>query len=369
MIKFECLKTDNNARLSKLFLNSNIIDLPVFMPVGTQGIVKALLPHMLSDMGYNLMLSNTYHLYLRPGADIIEAFGGLHKFVNFKGSILTDSGGFQVFSLSDLRKVTYEGVRFKSHIDGSCHFFTPEKVLELQFKFKSDIAMVLDECPAYGLEKSLIDKSLDITLNWAKRSSKIQKPTNSAVFGIVQGGVFKDLRKKSALEISQMDFDGTAIGGLSVGEPQQIMYEIVEFTTQYLPKDKPRYAMGVGKPEDIVTLVGFGIDMFDCVMPTRNARNGCLFTDYGNINIKNAIYAKDDSPIDEHCNCYTCKNFSRAFLRHLYKAKELSFYTLATIHNLMYYNNLMKRIQNAIKNNEFEKFSKNFLEARSYGHS
>lgn len=367
-MNFECLKTDNRARFSKLYLR-NTIDLPTFMPVGTQGIVKALLPDMLNNIGYNLMLSNTYHLYLRPGVDTIETFGGLHKFVNFNGSILTDSGGFQVFSLSDLRKVTSDGVYFKSHIDGSYHFFTPEKVLDLQFRFKSDIAMVLDECPAYSLEKSLVSKSLDITLNWAKRSALIRRPPTTAVFGIVQGGIFEDLRKKSALEIVQMGFDGIAIGGLSVGEPQQSMYDIVEFTQEFLPKDKPRYAMGVGRPEDIVRLVGFGIDMFDCVMPTRNARNGYLFTDFGNINIKNAIYAKDQSPIDEYCNCYTCRNFSRAFLRHLYKAKELSFYTLATIHNLTYYYNLMLRVRHAIENNNFGEFSKNFLEKRRYGNS
>ena len=365
---FKCLKIDHKARLSVLELKDTI-ELPVFMPVGTQGIVKALLPDMLTSIGYKLMLSNTYHLYLRPGIDVIEAFGGLHKFVNFNGSILTDSGGFQVFSLSDLRKVTLEGVRFKSHIDGSYHFFTPEKVLDLQFRFKSDIAMVLDECPAYGLDKSATEKSLNITLNWAKRSSVIERPKNTAVFGIVQGGIFEDLRKKSALAISDMNFDGIAIGGLSVGEPTQQMYDTVAFTIEYLPKDKPRYAMGVGRPEDIITLVGLGIDMFDCVMPTRNARNGYLFTDFGNINIKNAIFAKDESPIDEHCSCYTCKNFSRAFLRHLYKAKELSFYTLATIHNLKYYYNLMQRIKDAIKKGEFEQFAKSFLEKRRYGNS
>ncbi|MGB9755720.1 MAG: tRNA guanosine(34) transglycosylase Tgt [Desulfurella sp.] len=367
-MNFDCLKTDNSARLSRLYLR-NIIDLPAFMPVGTQGIVKALLPGMLNDIGYNLMLSNTYHLYLRPGVDVIEALGGLHKFGNFNGSILTDSGGFQVFSLSDLRKVTPEGVRFKSHIDGSYHFFTPEKVLDLQFRFKSDIAMVLDECPAYSLEKSFVDKSLNITLNWARRSALVEKPDTSAVFGIVQGGIFEDLRKKSALEIASMNFDGIAIGGLSVGESPQEMYDTVASVIQYLPKDKPRYAMGVGRPEDIVRLVGYGIDMFDCVMPTRNARNGYLFTDFGNINIKNAAYAKDESPIDEHCNCYTCKSFSRAFLRHLYKAKELSFYTLATIHNLTYYYNLMHLIQQAIMDNRFGEFSKSFLEKRRYGDS
>ncbi|PMP68176.1 tRNA guanosine(34) transglycosylase Tgt [Desulfurella multipotens] len=367
-MQFKCLKTSDNARLSLLWLKDEI-ELPAFMPVGTQGIVKALLPDTLIDIGYKLMLSNTYHLYLRPGVEIIEAFGGLHKFTNFKGSILTDSGGFQVFSLSDLRKVTQEGVVFKSHIDGSYHLFTPEKVLDIQFRFKSDIAMVLDECPAYSLDKSFVEKSLNITLNWAKRSSVIKRPPHTAVFGIVQGGVFEDLRKKSALEIAGMDFDGIAIGGLSVGESTQEMYDTVASVMQYLPKDKPRYAMGVGRPEDIVRLVGFGVDMFDCVMPTRNARNGYLFTDFGNINIKNAAYAKDESPIDENCDCYTCKNYSRAFLRHLYKSKELSFYTLATIHNLSYYYNLMQRIGQAIKNNSFAEFSKSFLDKRKYGYS
>ncbi len=367
-MEFKCLKTSNNARLSLLRLR-NDIDLPVFMPVGTQGIVKSLLPDTIIEIGYNLILSNTYHLYLRPGVEIIQAFGSLHKFVNFRGSILTDSGGFQVFSLADLRKVTREGVVFKSHIDGSYPFFTPEKVLDIQFKFKSDVAMVLDECPAYSLDKKFVEKSLDITLDWAKRSSKVNKPNNCAVFGIVQGGVFKDLRKKSALEIAEMNFDGIAIGGLSVGESIQEMYDTVAFVAEFLPKNKPRYAMGVGRPEDIVRLVGFGVDMFDCVMPTRNARNGNLFTDFGNINIKNAAYAKDESPIDEHCSCYTCRNYSRAFLRHLYKAKELSYYTLATIHNLSYYHNLMQRIRQAIKNDSFAEFSKNFLEQRQYGNS
>lgn len=366
-MKFEVIKTDGGARLSKLILRDTILT-PIFMPVGTQGIVKSLLPYMLSDIGYKLALANTYHLYLRPGVEVIEKFGGLHNFAGFNGSILTDSGGFQIFSLSDLRKVTMDGVGFKSHIDGSYHFLTPEKVLDLQFRFKSDIAMVLDECPAYTKDRSTVEKSLEITLNWAKRSC-IERPESTAVFGIVQGGIFEDLRKKSAIEISNMNFDGIAIGGVSVGESSQQMYDTAQMVIEVLPKDKPRYVMGVGRPEDILELVGFGADMFDCVMPTRNARNGSLFTDFGNINIKKACYEKDEKPICTHCDCYSCKHFSRAFLRHLYKSKELSFYTLATIHNLNYYFNLLKRIKMAIQNDTFISFKKDFLEKRSYEHS
>ncbi len=365
---FRLLQTDGYARAGVMDLGHTQVETPVFMPVGTNATVKAILPCMLKAIGAKIMLSNTYHLYLRPGVEVIEALGGLHKFSGWNRGILTDSGGFQVFSLNDLRKISKEGVVFKSHIDGSSHMFTPEKVVELQSRWGSDIAMVLDECPPYTTEKSYVAKSLDLTIDWASRSIEARKkhPVR-ALFGIVQGGVFEDLRKKAAEEMVSMEFDGFAIGGLSVGEPQEEMYRIAEFTAPLLPLDKPRYAMGVGRPEDIITLIGYGIDMFDCVMPTRNARNGTLFTQYGTVNIKRVEYKTDDKPIEEGCKCYTCRNFSRGYLRHLLKAKELSFYTLATIHNLYYYVNLVKSAREAIIGKRFGEFRRNFFDKLKEG--
>ncbi len=369
---FSLIKKDGLARAGVMNLNHTKIETPVFMPVGTNASVKAILPCMLKAVGAKIILSNTYHLYLKPGVETIEHLGGLHKFSGWNRGILTDSGGFQVFSLSDFRNITKDGVAFKSHIDGSSHFFTPEKVVELQSRWGSDISMVLDECPPYTLDKKYVAKSLDITIDWAKRSIKArQNFPIRALFGIVQGGIFEDLRKRAAFEMSELDFEGFAIGGLSVGEPKEDMLKGAEIVVKILPEHKPRYAMGVGKPEDIINLINMGVDMFDCVMPTRNARNGTLFTKYGIVNIKRQEYKNDDSPIEEGCRCYTCRTFSKGYMRHLLKAKELSFYTLASIHNLYYYINLVKSARVAILNGSFESFKKDFYknlnEGRRYG--
>ncbi len=365
---FSLLNRDGSARAGIMDLGHIKVETPVFMPVGTNATVKAVLPCMLKAIGSKLILSNTYHLYLKPGIETIEHLGGLHKFSGWNRGILTDSGGFQVFSLSEFRKITKEGVAFKSHIDGSSHFFTPEKVVELQSRWGSDIAMVLDECPPYTTDKRYVKESLDITIDWAKRSLKAKNEFPiKALFGIVQGGIFDDLRKEAALKMSELDFDGFAIGGLSVGEPKEDMYRAAEIVAEILPKNKPRYAMGVGKPQDIINLIDVGVDMFDCVMPTRNARNGTLFTKNGIVNIKRQEYRNDDSPIEEGCKCYTCRTFSRGYIRHLLKAKELSFYTLASIHNLYYYVNLVKSAREAILKDSFEEFKKNFYENLNKG--
>ncbi len=365
---FSLEKKDMSARAGVLDLGHTKVNTPVFMPVGTQASVKAVLPCMLKAIGSKIMLSNTYHLYLRPGVQTIEKLGGLHKFSGWNRGILTDSGGFQVFSLSSLRKISEDGVLFSSHIDGSKHFFTPEKVVELQSRWGSDIAMSLDECPPYTKDKKYIKDSLDMTINWARRSIEARKmhPLR-ALFGIVQGGVFDDLRKEAALRMRELEFDGFAVGGLSVGESKEEMYNAAGIVSELLPENKPRYAMGVGKPENIIEMINSGIDMFDCVMPTRNARNAMLFTRFGSLNIKRKEFSQDDKPVEEGCRCYTCKNFSRGYLRHLYKAKELSFYTLATIHNLYYYVNLVKDARSAILNGEFGSFRRRFYEEREYG--
>ncbi|WP_022670270.1 tRNA guanosine(34) transglycosylase Tgt [Hippea alviniae] len=358
---FKLIAEDGSARAGVIDLGNVKIETPVFMPVGTNATVKAILPCMLKAVGATIILSNTYHLYLRPGIETIEKLGGLHKFMGWKRGILTDSGGFQVFSLSDLRSINPEGVSFKSHIDGSMHFFTPEYVVELQSRWGSDIAMVLDECPPYTQDKGYVKKSLEITINWAERSLKARRSYPiKALFGIVQGGVFDDLRREAALRMRDMEFEGFAIGGLSVGEPIEDMYRVVPIVNDILPKSKPRYAMGIGRPENIIELIGMGVDMFDCVMPTRNARNGTLFTRFGVVNIKRQEYRDDDRPIEEGCRCYTCRNFSRGYLRHLHKAKELSFYTLASIHNLYYYIHLVKSARNAILEGKFEQFKREF---------
>ncbi|MBE9547314.1 MAG: tRNA guanosine(34) transglycosylase Tgt [Proteobacteria bacterium] len=358
--KFNLLKKDksSNARLGKIFTQRGEVNTPVFMPTGTQATVKALVPERVRELGAEIILSNTYHLYLRPGHEIIRNIGGLHKFMNWDHPILTDSGGFQVYSLGALRKITEEGVMFQSHIDGSKHFISPEIAIEIQEALGSDIMMCFDECTPYPADFDYAKKSLDMTIRWARRCRSAKKNSNQALFGIVQGGVYTDLRKRGVEEITGIGFDGYALGGLSVGEPKEAMREIVEGTTPLLPEDKPRYLMGVGTPEDIVECVGYGIDMFDCVMPTRNARNGMLFTNEGKVVIKNARYRNDDSPLDSLCDCYTCKNYSRAYLRHLFVAKEILANVLNTIHNVRYYVNLMERIREAIKSDNYEAFKK-----------
>ena len=338
------------------------------MPVGTQGAVKALTPQHLEEIGAQIILGNTYHLMLRPGDELIARRGGLHKFIGWNKPILTDSGGYQVFSLAHKRKIEESGVTFSSHLDGSPHVLTPERSVEIQANLGSDIAMVLDECPALPSTADVIDKSLEMTARWARRCresfSNMRKngpdPLGQLQFGIVQGGAFPELRAKSAELTVSIGFEGYAIGGLSVGEPNETMYQMVEATAPLLPANQPRYLMGVGTPIDLVENVARGIDMFDCVMPTRNARNGQLFTSEGPVNIKNLQYAEDDGPVDPACSCYTCRNFSRAYLRHLYMAGEMTGGTLNTLHNLSFYLDTMRRIREAIAFGRFEDFRQSF---------
>ncbi|WP_461833498.1 tRNA guanosine(34) transglycosylase Tgt [Desulfothermus sp.] len=358
---FEVLHTDGDARVGRLKTRHGIVNTPIFMPVGTRASIKALSSHDVYSIGAEIILSNTYHLYLRPGDKLIKELGGLHKFMNWHRPILTDSGGFQVFSLSALREITEKGVVFRSHIDGSKHLFTPENVIEIQKNLGTDIMMVLDECVPYGADYNYTKKSLELTTKWAHRAYISRDDTSKLLFGIVQGGFFRELRQESAKQIIEIPFDGYAIGGLSVGEPKEIMFEMLKITTPLLPWKKPRYLMGVGKPMDIINAIELGVDMFDCVLPTRNARNGTLYTSLGKINIKKKEFKKDDSPLDPHCNCYTCKNFSKAYLRHLYTTKELLSYRLNTIHNLAFYLNLVKEARLAIKQKKFSAFKDKFL--------
>ncbi|MDP6656881.1 MAG: tRNA guanosine(34) transglycosylase Tgt [Nitrospinaceae bacterium] len=350
MIKFEVIKqhSHSSARLGRLVTPRGEIQTPAFMPVGTQATVKALSPEELEQCGAEIILGNTYHLYLRPGHDIVESLGGLHRFMNWDKPILTDSGGFQVFSLNSLAKVTEEGVTFKSHIDGSTHFFSPERAIEVQEALGADIAMTLDEPTPYPSDPSKTETSLKLSTDWAVRCKAAHRMKSQALFGIVQGGMYKNLRKQSTEEITALDFPGYAIGGLSVGEEIELMYDIAAYTAELLPKDKPRYLLGVGKPEDLAQCSAMGIDMFDCVMPSRNARNGSLFTSHGKVNIRNLQYKADNSPLDPDCNCYTCKNYSRAYLRHLFIADEIFAMRLNTLHNVAFYQNWMKRIRQAI---------------------
>ncbi len=333
-------------------LDSGIeIETPVFMPVGTLATVKALTPLMLETIGAKIILCNSYHLYLRPGTDVLKKFGSLHRFMNWNGGILTDSGGFQVFSLKSLRTMENDGVVFNSHIDGSRHMLTPEKVIDIQNTIGSDIKMVLDDCVSYQEERESVEHALERTLSWARRSKEYfeERESRGSLFGILQGGMYKELRERCALELLNIDFDGYALGGLSVGEENKLMYEIVHHTTDFLPEHKPRYLMGVGTPADLRNCILRGIDMFDCVMPTRNARNGMLFTMNGAINIKRQEYSLDTKPIEEDCLCYTCKNFSRAYLRHLFKSKEILASTLNSIHNIHFYFRYVEKIRDEIK--------------------
>lgn len=348
--------TSSQARLGKIVTDHGSFPTPAFMPVGTQGTIKSLTPEELVEIGVEAILGNTYHLYLRPGYETIGRLGGLHKFIHWERPILTDSGGYQVFSLGSLRKISEEGVTFHSHLDGSLHFLTPEKVMEIQRNLGSDIAMVLDECVPYPSPYEYVKESISLTTRWAKRCLQVRQESDPALFAIVQGGMYRDLREESAKDLVQMNFQGYAMGGLSVGEPKSIMLEIVDWTTQFLPENGPRYLMGVGTPEDILDAVMLGIDLFDCVLPTRNARNGTLFTSRGKVSIKQAQYADDGKPIDETCLCYTCRHYSRAYLRHLYLANEILSSRLNTIHNLFYYMNWMKSIQEAIRENRLADF-------------
>jgi queuine tRNA-ribosyltransferase len=353
---FQIIKEDNqsNARTGILRTLHGEIQTPVFMPVGTYATVKTCSPDELESLGASIILGNAYHLYLRPGHNIVKKAGGLHKFMSWKRSILTDSGGFQVFSLGANREITEEGAIFKSEIDGSKHFFSPERSIEIQNAIGADIIMNFDECTPYPCDYEYAKNSMEMTTRWAKRCKSAHKG-NQLLFGIVQGSVYPDLRRKSAESLVEIGFDGYALGGLSVGEEKEMMYSMVGCTVPLLPKEKPHYLMGVGTPENIVECVSLGIDMFDCVMPTRNARNGSLFTSEGMIKIKNAQYKRDFTPLDSKCSCYTCTNFNRSYLRHLFMANEILGHRLHTIHNLHFYLNLMKGIRQSILDGTFFK--------------
>lgn len=348
------------ARAGRLHTPHGSFDTPIFMPVGTQATVKTLTPEELKTMGSGIILSNTYHLFLRPGHELIRKAGGLHKFMNWDQGILTDSGGFQVFSLGDLRKISEEGVAFRSHIDGSRQFLSPEKSMEVQMALGSDIAMAFDECTPYPADYSYACASMRLTSRWAKRCMKAHSRSDQALFGIVQGGMYPDLRRESAECLADMDFPGYAIGGLSVGEPKDLMYETLEHTTPFLPKEKARYLMGVGTPDCLVEGVARGIDMFDCVFPTRVARNGTALTSSGRVVIRNAVYADDLKPLDEHCDCYTCRNYSRAYLRHLIRCDEILGLRLMSLHNLHFLIDLMRKIRESIIQDSFSEFRQNF---------
>lgn len=363
-LSFQVISKDTTCKARRGLIKTlhGEIETPVFMPVGTQATVKAMRPEQIKEMGANIILSNTYHLYLRPGNKIIKAAGGLHKFMNWDRSILTDSGGFQVFSLGDMRKITEEGVEFKSHIDGSKHMLSPEKAMEIQNDLGSDIMMAFDECAPYPAERTYVKNSLERTTRWLKRciDSHDHKDKQS-LFGIMQGGMYKDLRYESAAQIVELDLQGYSIGGLSVGEPKEIMYEVLDYAVDYLPQDKPRYLMGVGSPDYLFEGVERGIDMFDCVLPTRIARNGTAMTSRGKVVIKNAKYKEDFSPLDDSCDCYTCKNYSKAYLRHLFKSDEILSSMLLSNHNLYFLIKILEKIRESITENRFLAYKKEFF--------
>ena len=374
-LKFELLKTEGKARRARITLNHGTVQTPMFMPVGTYGSVKAMLPHELEEIGSQVILGNTFHLWLRPGTEVIEKHGGLHQFMQWNKPILTDSGGFQVFSLSDLRsKITEEGVKFSSPIDGAKLLLTPEESMRIQRSLNSDIVMVFDECTPYmidGRPATLEEaaRSMRMSLRWAKRSkdtfNQLENP--NALFGIVQGGMYESLRDESLAGLTDIGFHGYAIGGLSVGEPKEDMLRILQHITHKLPENAPRYLMGVGTPEDLVDGVANGVDMFDCVMPSRNARNGWLFTRFGDIKIRNARYKDDTRPLDPGCHCHTCSHFSRAYLHHMQKANEITGARLNTLHNLHYYLNLMQEMRTALENGTFAQWKEQFAKDRARG--
>ena len=363
-MKFELIKKVNNARRGRLELSNGTVETPVFMPVGTYGAVKTMTSEELVSIGTEIILANTFHLMLRPGADVIEKFGGLHKFMHWDKPILTDSGGYQVFSLAKSRKITEQGVHFRSPVDGEKVFLGPEEAVKMQHILDAEIIMVFDDCTPYPCSEKDASDSMKLSLKWADRSKKSHGKNKNALFGIIQGGMYPGLREDSLNALCEIGFDGYAIGGLSVGEPIELMLEILDRITSKMPEKKPRYLMGVGTPENIVQAVCEGIDMFDCVMPTRNARNGHLFTEYGDIRIKNATYKLDQLPLDETCNCYTCKNYSRAYLHHLSKTNEILGARLNTKHNLYYYQSLMKGLRLAIEEERLVEFIDDFYSKR-----
>lgn len=370
MLKLNLVAQDKHskARAGWFQTDHGIVETPIFMPVGTQGTVKAVNQHYLEhEIKAQIVLSNTYHLYLRPGTEILEATGGLHKFMNWNKPILTDSGGYQVFSLTELRKLKENGVEFRSHLDGSKHFFTPEKVIQIQRSIGSDIVMVLDECAPYPCDYEYAKNSVQLTSNWAVLNknafinSEPKYEHNQFLFGIIQGSVYKDLRKKSAEDLLELDFDSYAIGGLAVGEPIDQMYELVDYTTDLMPVDRPRYLMGVGRPENILESIARGVDMFDCVMPTRNARNANVFTWNGTLSMRNSKYKDDFRPLDENCQCYTCRNFTRAYIRHLFIAEEILALELASIHNLYFYLELVRQARTKIIDDTFSSWKNEII--------
>jgi len=371
VFRFELVSSDGktSARAGLIYTDHGVIETPIFMPVGTQATVKAVEQRELVEIGAQIILGNTYHLYLRPGVEIIRKAGGLHKFMSWDRGILTDSGGFQIFSLAQFRKISKDGVKFQSHIDGSYHFFTPESIIEIQRILGSDIMMCLDECTPYPCDYDYANRSNQLTIEWAKRAREKFDKTEplyehtQAIFGIVQGSIYPEIRAKSVEELVKLDFDGYAIGGLAVGEPTEVMYQITEFTASLLPANKPRYLMGVGTPENILESISRGIDMFDCVIPTRNGRNATVYTRNGKFSIKNAIYKEDFSPIDPECDCYTCKNFTRAYIRHLFNAEEILALQLASIHNLAFYLWLVREARKHIIAGDFAEW-KDFMVQR-----
>ena len=365
---YDLLQQDSSskARRGRITTQRGMIETPVFMPVGTQGTVKGLLPEALKEIGAQIILANTYHLYLRPGHELIRKLGGLHKFMQWDRPILTDSGGFQVFSLGDLRKITEEGASFQSHLDGSKHMLTPELSIEIQQALGSDIIMVFDECIPHPAERQYIVDSTNRSARWAKRCREVLPPgSSSALFGIVQGGMDAELRKQSAEQLQEIGFEGYALGGLSVGEETSLMYDMMEYSLPLLPQNRPRYVMGVGTPENLIEGIARGCDMFDCVMPTRNARNGNLFTSFGKISIKQARYREDAEPIDPDCQCYVCRHYSRAYLRHLYMSREILASVLNTHHNLHYYQQLMAGARQALEAGAFAAYRSEFYRKRT----
>lgn len=364
VVNYELVAEDRKtgARAGLLHTPHGVFKTPMFMPVGTQATVKTVTPEELEEMGAQIILSNTYHLFLRPGTELIHEAGELHRFMNWNKGILTDSGGFQVFSLGAMRKITEEGVYFRSFLDGSKQFLSPEISIRAQEDLGSDIAMAFDECIPYPADYEYARKSTERTTRWAKRCIKAHQRTDRGIFGIIQGGMYKDLRKQSAMEISSLPFDGMAVGGLSVGEPHDLMYDILEETIQWMPKGKARYLMGVGTPDCLVEGVARGVDMFDCVFPTRVARNGMAMIHTGRMNMKNKQYERDFRPIEESCGCYTCRNYTRAYIRHLYKSEELLVFRLVTIHNLYFLLQFMRDMREAIVQGNFSEFREHFME-------
>ena len=374
MLNFDLLKTEGHARRGRLTLNHGVVETPVFMPVGTYGTVKGVMPRSLQEMGAQIILGNTFHLWLRPGLEVLKQFGGLHRFESWQGPILTDSGGFQVWSLGEMRKISEEGVKFASPVNGDKLFLTPEVSMQIQHVLNSDIVMQFDECTPYETKGHFTTEvearvSMELSLRWAKRCltehQRLENP--NALFGIVQGGMFEHLRQESLDVLVELDLPGYAVGGVSVGEPKEEMLRIMAHTPHRLPPHKPRYLMGVGTPEDLVEGVAQGVDMFDCVMPTRNARNGHLFTRFGDLKLRNARHKTDERPVDETCTCYTCKNFSRAYLHHLDRCGEMLGPMLASIHNLHYYVNLMREVREALEEGRFAAFVAQFKADRSRG--